>query len=187
MLNSSAQNEVPLVLDLDGTLIHIDTFHKMTYLLCAKKPWLVPCIPLWLLKSRPYAKERLSSLVDLLPQSLPYNSKLLDYVKSESQKGRPLILATGTDQSVAEKIAEHLGFFQDVIGSNGKVNMTGPHKRDALLQRFGTFGFDYAGDALIDLHVWQVARKALVVRPKPGVLNKLHKIKDAADIHHFPS
>lgn len=186
MLNSSTQSEVPLVLDLDGTLIHIDTFHKMTFLLLTTKPWLIPFVPLWLLKSRPFAKERLSKLVNLCPHSLPYNSKLLAFAKSEFQKGRPLILATGTDQSVAEKIAKHIGLFQEVIGSNGKINMTGPHKREALLKRFGSHGFDYAGDALIDLHVWQVSRKAIVVRPKRGVLKQLQKIKNSADIHHFP-
>lgn len=186
LLKNKMSSDLPLVLDLDGTLIHIDTFHKMTLLLLFKKPWLVPLIPFWLFKSRPFAKARLADLIDLSPQHLPYNSQLLAFARLEAQKGRPLILATGTDQKIAQKIADYLGIFQDVIGSDGKINMTGPHKKQALLQRFGVYGFDYAGDAHIDLHVWQVSRKALVVRPKRGVLKRVLALKGHEDTHHFP-
>lgn len=185
--STSSSTPLPLVLDLDGTLIHTDTFHEMMVLLLLKKPWFLPFIPFWLLKSRPFAKARLTELTNLSPHRLPYNSQLLAFAKSEAEKGRVLILATGTDQRLAQKIADYLGIFQDVIGSYGDINMTGPQKQQALLKKFGAFGFDYAGDSHVDIHVWQVARYALVVRPKRGVLKRVLALKGHENTFHFPN
>ena len=183
---SSADSLIPLVLDLDGTLIKTDTLYILILSLFYKKPWYVPLLPFWFWKSRPFAKARLTELIDLPTHTLPYNFELLDFAKREAKKGRTLILATGTDQRLAQKIADHLGIFHEVIGSDGQINMTGPRKQKALVQRFGAYGFDYAGDAHIDLHVWAVSRRALVVRPKRGVLKRILAIKASDRIHHFP-
>lgn len=163
---SSTPNLLPLVLDLDGTIIRTDTFHEMMVHLLFRKPWILLLLPFWFLKSRAFTKARLVDHCDLSPQHLPYNEQLLTFAKQEAQKGRPLILATGADQRMAQKIADHLGIFQEVIGSDGHVNMTGPHKKQALVERFGLQGFDYAGDSRIDTHIWEVAHNALVVHPK---------------------
>ncbi|MDZ4322864.1 MAG: hypothetical protein U1A05_02110, partial [Alphaproteobacteria bacterium] len=95
-------------------------------------------------------------------------------------------LATGTNQRVAESIASHFGFFQEVIGSDTKTNMTGLKKQQALLTRFDHQGFDYAGDSSIDAHIWHVCAKALVVHPKRGVLKAATRLKDPSDLHYFP-
>jgi len=184
LLNSPSL--LPLVLDLDGTLIHTDTFHEMMVLLLFERPWMLCLIPFWLLKSRTFAKIRLGQAVDLSPHRLPYNIPLLNYAKEEALKGRPLILATGTNQKLAQKIADHLGFFQEVIGSSDQINMTGPFKEKALVSRFGLNGFDYAGDAHIDIHVWQSSRKAIVVHPKRGVLKRVLILKGPENTHYFP-
>jgi len=186
MAMAAASPSLPLVLDLDGTLIHTDTFHEMMAHLFFTKPWLLLLLPFWFLKGRPYAKRRLMELTDLSPQNLPYNMTLLSFAQEEAQKGRPLILATGTDQAMAEKVADHLGFFQEVIGSDGVINMTGFHKQQALLKRFGNKGFDYAGDSHKDLYVWEISRLALVVHPKKGVLAKVQALKETHHIQHFP-
>ncbi len=185
MLKTSPTHDIPLVLDLDGTLIHTDTCHHMTLLLLFKKPWLVPFILYWLIRNRPYGKAKLATWVSFYPERLRYNQQLLEFAQNEAKKGRMLILATGTDQLVAEKIATHLGIFHEVIGSNGIINMTGHNKKQALLERFNVGGFDYAGDAPIDLYVWEVSRKAIVVRPKRGVIERVQSLKSAEHIHYF--
>ena len=176
----------PLVLDLDGTLLRTDTFHEMMAQVLRKKPWVLFFIPFWLWKSRAYAKVRLAEHAELDPTTLPYNSALLTFVEKEVQSGRSLLLATGTNQKVAESIANHFGFFQEVIGSDLQTNMTGLKKQQALLARFGSQGFDYAGDSPIDVHIWQMCAKALVVHPKRGVLKAAASLKDPSDIHYFP-
>lgn len=176
----------PLVLDLDGTLLRTDTFHEMMAQVLRKKPWVFFLLPFWLWKSRAYAKVRLAEYAALDPTTLPYNPALLDFAEKEAQSGRPLLLATGTNQMVAESIASHFGFFQEVIGSDTKTNMTGLKKQQALLTRFGPQGFDYAGDSPIDVHIWQMCAKALVVHPKRGVLKMATRLKEPSDLHYFP-
>jgi len=176
---------LPLVLDLDGTLIRTDTMHKMMVRLAFTKPWLLALAPFWFIKGRAFAKARLTDHIDLSPHHLPYNLEFLAYAKTEAQNGRVLVLATGTDQRMAQKIADYLGIFQDVIGSNGRINMTGPRKQQALLSKFGPNGFDYAGDSHNDLYVWQSARKALVVHPKRGVLKRVLVLKSPEHIQCF--
>jgi len=176
----------PLVLDLDGTLIHTDTFHEMMVDLLVRRPFILFLLPFWFIKGRPYAKAQLIKHAHVNLETLPYNKHLLSVAKDEALKGRPLILATGTDQGLAQKISDHLGFFQEVIGSDGKINMTGAHKRKALVDRFGPQGFDYAGDSTIDTFVWKASRKALVVCPKRGVLKAAHSLKKPEEIHYIP-
>ena len=180
------KQSVPLVLDLDGTLLRTDTFHEMMAQALIKKPWVLFFLPFWLWKSRAYAKAQLAAHITLSPFHLPYNPAILNFAKEEAQKGRPLILATGTLQSVAQAIADHLGIFQEVIGSNEKINMTGPYKCQALVAKFGINGFDYAGDSLIDAYVWKSSSKALVVHPKRGVLKQAHALKLSSDVQYFP-
>lgn len=171
------------MLDLDGTVIHTDTFHEMMAHLLSHRPSMLFKLPFWFLKGRPYTKAQLVAHTDLKVETLPYNHALLSFVQEEK---RPLILATGSDQKLAEKIAEHLGIFQKVIGSDGKINMTGPHKAHALVTHFGEQGFDYAGDSPIDAWVWKTSHKAFVVAPKWGVLKKAQALKSPEHIHYMP-
>lgn len=176
----------PLVLDLDGTLIRTDTFHEMMASLLVTKPWRLFLIPLWLFKGKPYAKSQLAQQVTLSPIHLPYNPSVVKFTQDEAQKGRRIILATGTNQKVAQSIANHLGFFQEVIGSTEEINMIGIHKREALLKKFKPLGFDYAGDSQIDSYIWQVAYKAIVVHPKLRVLKRAQALRGSEFTHCFP-
>jgi hypothetical protein len=176
----------PLVLDLDGTLIRTDTFHEMMVQALCRKPWVLLLIPFWFLKGRAYTKSRLSCQVDLHPTCLPFNVSVVKFAEAEAKSGRSLILATGTPQKIAERIADSLGFFQGVIGSTDHINMTGLQKQKALVDRFGIQGFDYAGDSRVDTYVWKLARKIIVVHPKYRVLKEANSLQDSAMITHFP-
>ena len=50
-----------------------------------------------------------------------------------------------------------------MLASTAKHNLFSEAKRDALVQRFTTF--DYAGDSISDLPVWQAARQKILVNP----------------------
>jgi len=64
-------------------------------------------------------------------------------------------LVTASDRDFAEAIAVHLGIFDEVHGSDGKLNLKGSHKGQFLEERFGSKGFAYMGDAKADLPVWK--------------------------------
>jgi len=119
--------------------------------------------PLWALKGKAHVKSQVASMVTLDVAHLPYNGPLLDYLRDEHAAGRKLYLATGADRVLARSVANHLGIFEDVMASDGTVNLTGQNKLERLEQRFADF--DYVGNALPDLPLLQGAREAMLANP----------------------
>ena len=60
-----------------------------------------------------------------------------------------------------------------MVASDGRTNLAGEKKADALVQRFGKAGFDYAGNAAGDLAVWRAAKQAIVVNASPAVAKRV--------------
>src|ERR1700733_16308074 len=139
----------PLCVDLDGTLVKSDTLVDSLTFLAPRDPTAFLRTPLWALKGKAYLKSQVASLVTLDAAHLPYNRPLLDYLRDEHAAGRKLFLATGADRVLARNVANHLGIFEDVIASDGTINLTGQNKLERLEQRFPDF--DYVGNALPDL------------------------------------
>ena len=159
------QTERPLCVDLDGTLVKSDTFVDSLMVLARRFPLAFLQTPLWALKGKANFKAQVSARVTLDPEHLPYNRKVLAWLQEEHQAGRRLYLATGADRALAQRIADHLGIFEDVIASEGGVNLTGHNKLRLLQQRFTADGFDYIGNALPDLPLLQGAQDAMVANP----------------------
>jgi len=79
---------------------------------------------------------------------------------------------------VAEKIASFLGIFEDVLGTDGEINLIGEAKAGRLVSLFGEKGFDYAGNSMQDLRVWRHARRAIVVNAPAKVLLAAERIAE---------
>lgn len=152
---------LPLCVDLDGTLLRSDMLVESTLALMAQRPWLAFMLPVWLLRGKANLKQQVASRITVDPADLPYDERVLALLRD--QPGRQRVLCTASDESLARPVADHLGCFDEVIASNGKRNLSGHHKAQALVDRFGERGFDYAGNGSIDLSVWARARGAVVV------------------------
>ena len=154
----------PLCIDLDGTLIHSDMLHESAFVLLKSSPWSVVKLP-WVLLTRGKAalKQWMANKVEFDASVLPYNQDFLAWLRQQHASGRRLVLCTASDRSIANAIASHLGVFQEVMASDGTVNLEGRHKAQALVDRFGEKGFDYAGNSIPDLEVWKHAYQAIVV------------------------
>ncbi len=153
----------PLVVDLDGTLIHTDMLHESLLKILANNPFKILLVVYWLMKGKAHLKRKLANRINFDPSILPYNKVFLTWLKRQRDEGRKLILCTGTDHLIAIKIADYLSIFDEIIASDGITNLTGEQKAKILARRFGQDGFDYAGNSQADLMVWQYARKAVVV------------------------
>jgi 4-hydroxybenzoate polyprenyltransferase len=161
----AVQVERPLCVDLDGTLVKSDTFVDSLMVLARRHPGAFMRAPLWALQGKAQMKSQVASLVTLDVAHLPYNRPLLDYLRDEHAAGRKLYLATGADRALARKVAAHLGIFEEVLASDGAVNLIGRNKLQHLEQRFAADGFDYIGNALPDLPLLQGAQEAMVANP----------------------
>ncbi len=156
-------DQTPLCVDLDGTLIHSDLLLESFLLLIKANPLYLFLVPLWLLGGKAKLKAEIASRVQLNGSALPYTKPLLTWLEAQKAAGRKLWLCTASDHRLAQAVADHVGFFDGVLASDGKTNLAGRHKAAELVKRFGDKGFDYAGNHTVDLGVWAHARRAIVV------------------------
>ena len=107
----------PLVVDLDGTLIHSDLLWEAVVLFLKKNVLRAWLLPLWLLRGKAGFKEQLAREVgqDMDPAALPYDQTVLETVRAARARGRTVVLATGSQRVFAERIAAHLGLFDLVL------------------------------------------------------------------------
>lgn len=153
----------PLYVDLDGTLIATDLLHESVLKLMRASPAALFKLPFWLLRGKAHLKREIASRVCVDPTSLPYRAEVLETIREAREQGRRVVLATASDTSLAKPVAEHLGVFDAVIGSDGSVNLSGERKLAAIRADARGAPFTYAGDRPVDLAVWQGARSAVVV------------------------
>lgn len=161
-----------LYVDLDGTLMSSDALVESVFALLRSSPLTVFALPIWLLKGRAHFKREVARRVDLDPSRLPWNEELLEHLRRCRSAGRRLVLITASDQKYADAAAGHLGLFDEAIGSDGAINLSGGRKLERMLSGSAGAGFDYAGNSGKDLAIWPRAEAAIVVNALPGVLEK---------------
>jgi phosphoserine phosphatase len=165
---------LPLAVDLDGTVILTDMSEITIKRVLLRKPWLIAgCLWLEITGRRAKWKRKLGAKLNFDPAQLVYHEKFMEWLKQEKKAGRELVLCTASEKAVAEKIANHLDIFDDVMGSEGVINLAGENKRKALVERYGEQGFGYCGNSKSDLAVWPSAGEVIVVNPSRGVVKGL--------------
>lgn len=166
----------PLVVDLDGSLIAGDMLHESANQFIARSPLGVLRLLGWAANGKAALKARLAETYRDTPDTLHYNLALLDWLRAERQAGRRLILATASDRRLADSVAAHLGIFDEVLASDGSVNLKAERKRDLLVSRFGARGYDYVGNDYADLPVWAQARRAHIVGGARALRAKVEEV-----------
>ncbi|MEE9444355.1 MAG: UbiA family prenyltransferase [Cocleimonas sp.] len=190
MLDSDLK-KVPLCVDLDGTLIKTDSLYELFLLLFKKNPLYCIVAISWLMKSKAHFKAEITKRVQLSAESLPYNEDVIAYIKAQDPE-RKILLVTGSNNKVANEIAEYLGLFDEVIASDSTINLTGNNKRDHLVKIFGSGddkdknGFEYIGNEKTDIPVWKVAKKVSVVSQDNSFLKEVQSTFDNVQMFIAP-
>ncbi len=180
MPQSSAGNQVPLIVDLDGTLIKTDLLWESLARLLRRNPLALLPVLIWWIRGRAFLKKQLGRRVKLNPAELPVNGKFLAWLREQKASGRKLVLATASDLEMAKPVAGYFQVFDEVFGSDGRTNLRGPNKLKALVEKFGERGFDYAGNSSVDLAVWPGVRQAIVVNASVAVQKKAAEIAEVS-------
>jgi 4-hydroxybenzoate polyprenyltransferase/phosphoserine phosphatase len=165
---TATRDDVPLCVDLDGTLIRTDLLLESALALLRTQPLAALLAPFWLLRGKAYMKRRIAERTSLDIAALPYDARILAWLRDESA-ARRLVLCTASDRKFADAVAAHVGGFDEVLASDGATNLSGANKAEQLSARFGERGFDYAGNERRDLPVWQRARRAIVANAAPSL------------------
>ena len=168
-------NQIPLCVDLDGTLIKSDLLWEHFLRLLKRNPFQLFPILAWWMRGRAFLKRQLARRVAVDPAGLPYHRPFLAWLREQKAAGRKLVLATAADRLMAMPVAGHLGLFDEVLASDGKTNLRSAHKLKLLVEKFGEGGFDYAGNSLADLAVWRGAREAVVVNAAWPLVRRMRR------------
>ena len=163
---------MPLVLDLDGTLIAGDLLYKSFFSILRRNPLIVFSCAGWLLHGRAALKRQLALRNRIDWDRLKLHQDVLDLAKREKAAGRTIVLATAADAVLAGRLASRLAFIDQMFASDGERNLKGFAKADLLSRTFPA-GFIYAGDSKADLAVW--ARASAIV-----LVNARQSVRDAA-------
>jgi 4-hydroxybenzoate polyprenyltransferase/phosphoserine phosphatase len=177
---------LPLFVDLDGTLIAGDLTYESVLAGIKRDPAIVMRLPWLLLRGRAALKRSLASQITPDVRLLPYRQEVLHFLRQQRWLGRRVILATASDRRYAEAIAKEVGLFDDVLASDGHINLKGPNKLAAIQQYCRDHGyaqFAYAGDALADVPIWKKAAEVHVVSPGPLVRLAARQLGKPVQVH----
>lgn len=166
---TAAASPRPLCVDLDGTLVDTDMVYECFLQVVRRTPWLILWMPRWILRGKQIFKLELARRSRLNFASLPYNSQVLAYLRDHRDTHCSCILVTGTNELVAQGVADHLQLFDGVLASDRDRNLTGRTKARVLAERYGKQQFDYLGNSHVDGPVWANAYTAVSVCASPRV------------------
>lgn len=155
---------------MDGTLIKTDMLIESFLELLSNNPFKA-IKSLCNLLSPASLKHSLAFHADIDVTTIPYNQNVLDFVKSEKEKGRKIFLASASNIKYVKAVADYLGIFDGIFASNKDLNLKGKEKAKILCDSFSEKGFDYIGNSKDDFPVWEKANKVIAI----GVSNILEK------------
>lgn len=165
-----------IFVDLDCTLSASDLLADATLLAIRKRPLNAWRIAGWLRGGRAEFKRKMTELFTPDVANLPYQAVVLDYLKAERAKGRTLVLATASDEIWARRVAAELDLFDDVLASDGVVNLKGAAKLQAIqayCRERSIESFEYIGDSRADRPIWAAAAAPMLMDNRRQVLRPL--------------
>ncbi len=168
-----ASDRTPLVVDLDGTLVASDLLIETAFAELGRRPQSLIDVALALSQGKAALKHRLAAPAEFDPAVLPYDPAVLDLVRKARAEGRPVFLASASNERLVARVSDHLGLFTGWFASDETTNLAGAAKANQLVEAFGEYGFDYVGNDSADLPVWDRAAKAIAIRAPVGVSRRL--------------
>jgi 4-hydroxybenzoate polyprenyltransferase/phosphoserine phosphatase len=176
---------MPLYVDMDGTLTPSDTLYESVMLFLRQSPLNLLRLLAWLALGKAGFKRRLADAVRPDPARLPYREDFLAYLRTAHASGRALVLASAADARIVREVADHIGVFSDSLGTEGGPNLSQDNKRAAIAahaQAAGHAQWAYAGNSRDDLAVWQGCAQALAVNTPDSVLAQLRQRHPQAQV-----
>ncbi|SFI08607.1 UbiA family prenyltransferase [Bradyrhizobium sp. Gha] len=167
--------DLPLVIDLDGTLLRTDSLHETLLDLLRSNPLALWELPYRLAIGRAAVKDFLARGQVIDADAWPVHEDFLSYLEKQAAVGRRIVLATAADRAVADAIARRFPFITEVIASDGSSNLKGRAKADRLRQAFPE-GFIYAGNSEPDYQVWETSRHSILVSVPEGLAQRVRRL-----------
>jgi len=182
---------IPLVVDMDGTLLATDTLVEAALAFVAAAPSRALGLIGWLRLGKAGFKRRLADAGLADPSALPVRPEALAAIEAARAEGRRVVLVSAADERQVQAGAAHLGLFDEAHGTgpgtSEGANLSGAAKAAFLVARYGERGFDYMGDSGADLAVWAHGRRAVTVGAPASLRAGAERLAEAEHIAPPPA
>ena len=168
--------DCPLVVDLDGTLIKTDILMEQVIAFVRQNPFNFFLVLFWFFQGFAKLKYEVYKRSLLVLDNLPINNDVISLINDAKSEGRKIILATATFLENAQQIADSMNIFDEVLATTIDCNLRGNNKAKLLVDKFGEKQFDYVGDSFVDIDVWKYSRIAYLVNPSIELIKKVSSI-----------
>lgn len=162
-LANTPSSSIPLVIDVDRTLIRTDILHEAVFWVVARHPLAALQIPFWRRAGRSVLADRLASYGDAGVAAVPFRDESVALIRAAQADGQPVYLASASHHRYVEILAERLGGIAGVLDTRRDDRLADAATVERLVAAFGRHGFDYLGCADVDVPVWRAARKVLAL------------------------
>jgi 4-hydroxybenzoate polyprenyltransferase len=176
----SSNRLIPVVVDVDGTLLSTDLLYETFFKTIAVRPLSIVDLVRSLLKGKARFKAALASMSTVEPETLPYDPQVRAIIERAKMHGRKVYLASAGNGGLISKIAQYVGA-DGWFASTADHNLSGQGKAELLVREFGDQNFDYVGNSWIDLDVWIHARKAIIAGGSTRIAAELERRNIAAE------
>lgn len=173
MTTHPTQSDGTLYVDLDGTLIRSDLLIESCLALLQRNALYILLFPVWLLRGKAFLKQQVARRTKLRMDLLPYDQRLIRFLRKQHASGRSLVLISAADQQLVSAVADHLELFDDALGSTPPVNLNGHRKQQVISGREGRRPFAYAANHNDDWPVWKNASQIIAVNTGRRLLRRL--------------
>ena len=151
-----------LFVDLDGTLIREDLSNLAFMNTLKDKPLkLIFYLLMFIIKGKPYLKEKISENFDIPINKLNFNKSALNYIRDVKNRHRVVYLISGSHQILVDQIDQHLKIFFESFGTKDNFNMVGKNKVKFINEKLNIIEFDYFGNSKKDLPIWKHCKKII--------------------------
>ena len=121
--------DIPLVVDVDGTLLRGDLLYEFALALLKAQPLEAVKIPLWLIRGRSQLKAQIADRVTIDADLLPLDATVLAFIRREKERGRRMFLASASNLRLVDALAARLGMIDGVFASSASVNLSAHEKK----------------------------------------------------------
>ena len=138
---------IPLVVDLDGALLRCDLRAESFFAVLGRDPSAVFAMARAWFGGKTALKAFLSDHIEIDPATLPYDSGVLELIRSAMQEDRQVYIVSEHDKRLVGSIASHLGVLGTLPDAAGidRASSASGHEPEEIQARFGKHGFDFVG------------------------------------------
>ena len=149
-----------IAVDLDNSLLHVDTLHEGIVQLLSRKPWMIVILLFKLFSGKAAFKRFVHEQAPIEVSALPVRAEFLDYLHEQKARGRRIGLFSAARQEIVDGCSDRFGIFDVAVGTTSDVNLAGRSKLARIQEHFGQ-DFVYAGDSAADLAIWRESKGAI--------------------------